>query len=123
MRRSGLPRRLLLAAATMAAVAVAYAAPPETLPATAAPPVMPLDVAVRYALEHNPQLAAARTQRGLAAGGVVLAHTYPYNPVYSGVVLSANGKDITNRVFNEHVVTLELEVRGQRQHHRAAAAA
>src|SRR5439155_11982526 len=55
--------------------------------------------------------------------GVVLARTYPYNPMYTGVVLAAQGEDVTNHVFNEHSVTLQLEIRGQGKERRAAACA
>src|SRR5436190_17614154 len=88
---------------------------------TPAPPVLPLERAVQYALENNPQLNVARTQRGLAAAGVVLARIYPYNPVYNGVYLGVIGSDVTNRVFNEHYVTLQLELFHQRRERLAAA--
>ena len=39
--------------------------------------------AVRFALTNNPMLQAVREQRGFAQGGVVIARTYPYNPVIS----------------------------------------
>jgi cobalt-zinc-cadmium efflux system outer membrane protein len=87
------------------------------------PPALPLDAAVRFALVNNPQLAVARQQRGLAAAGVVLARVYPYNPTYNGVVLAARGEDVTNRVFNEHYVTLPIEIRGQWRARRSVAAA
>src|SRR5437660_543581 len=58
-----------------------------------AAPVMSREAAVRFALANNPQLAVARTQRGMARAGVVLARTYPYNPIYTGVVLAAQGED------------------------------
>lgn len=107
---------LVLGAVTAAAALCAE-------PAAPAPPVLPLDTAIRYALEHNPQLAVVRTQRGMAAAGVVLARTYPYNPVLQSVVLGAIGSDVTNHVFNEHVLTLQLELRGQGKERRAAACA
>src|SRR5438045_1658695 len=116
MRRYGFsPWALLLAAAAAGA-----AEPPATPPV---PPALALDEAVRFALAHNPALAALREQRGLAAAGVVLARTYPYNPVYNGAVLAVRGEDVGNHVFNEHSVTLQLEVRGQGKQRRAAAAA
>jgi cobalt-zinc-cadmium efflux system outer membrane protein len=102
------------------AIATASADPPAVPPA---PPVMPLEAAVRYALENNPPLMLFRTQRNLAAAGVVLARIYPYNPVYNGVLLGVHGEDVTNHVFNEHYVTFQLEIRGQRKERRAAAAA
>ena len=87
-------------------------------------PVLTREAAVAYALEHNPQLAVVREQRGLAAAGVVLARVYPYNPILNSVVLGVNGpsqSDVTNHVFNEHTVTLQLELFGQGKHRRAAA--
>jgi outer membrane protein TolC len=95
-------------------------------PPAGAPPVLPLEAAIRYSLENNPQLMTARTQRGIAAAGVVLARIYPFNPQLEAVVLGATGPEsagITNRVFNEHIVTMPLEIRGQRRERRAAAAA
>src|SRR3954453_14152231 len=115
--------RMSLGTALLAAVvaASAVAQPPALAPA--GPPVLPMDAAVRFALEHNPQLAVARTQRGLAQAGVVLARTYPYNPVYNGVILGVSGPDVANHVFNEHYVVQQLEIRGQGRQRRAAAAA
>ncbi|HEY1379067.1 MAG TPA: TolC family protein [Gemmataceae bacterium] len=100
---------LLLAAA-------AAAAPP-------AAPVLSLDVAVRFALENNPQLAVVRQQRGLAAAGVVLARTYPYNPAANTVLRRASGPDVTNHFPYQATVQLDIEVRGQRWERRAAAGA
>jgi outer membrane protein, heavy metal efflux system len=110
--------------AGVVAVASAAAAPPVSQPN--ALPVLTREAAVAYALEHNPQLAVVREQRGLAAAGVVLARVYPYNPVLNSVVLGVNGpaeSDVTNHVFNEHVVTLQLELFGQGKQRRAAAEA
>jgi cobalt-zinc-cadmium efflux system outer membrane protein len=80
--------------------------------------------AVQQSLRDNPQLAALRQQHGIAAAGVVIARTYPFNPVYFALVMADGGPEsagITNRVFNEHYVRLDLEVRGQGKHRRAAA--
>ncbi|MFL5330999.1 MAG: TolC family protein [Gemmataceae bacterium] len=82
--------------------------------------------AVAIALEHNPQLAVARSQRGLAAANVIIARTYPFNPTWESAVLAANGPPsagITNHVFNEHIVSMPIEIRGQRNERRAAACA
>jgi outer membrane protein, heavy metal efflux system len=114
-------RSCLLSIVIAGSVAASAHADPQT--AAPAPPVLTLEAAVGFALEHNPQLIAVRTQRGLAEGGVVVARTYPYNPVLNSVVLSANGEDVANRVFNEHYVTLPLELRGQGKQRRAAAGA
>jgi outer membrane protein TolC len=79
-------------------------------------PTLTLDEAVQYALENNPELAALRQQRGIAAAGVVIARTYPFNPVWEGRVRAANGPTsagITNRVGNEHNVSIDVEMHGQ----------
>jgi cobalt-zinc-cadmium efflux system outer membrane protein len=114
------PARWLVALCGVAAGAALAAEPPEPAPT---PPVMSREAAVRFALANNPQLTVARTQRGLARAGVVLARTYPYNPIYQGVVLGANGEDVTNHVFNEHYFTVQIELRGQWRERRAAACA
>jgi outer membrane protein, heavy metal efflux system len=114
---------LIIWALFLAALAARPADGADPPAGDAALPVMPLDAAVRYALEHNPQLGVARTQRGLAQAGIVLARTYPYNPQFNSVVLGAIGEDVTNHVFNEHYVTLQLELRGQGRQRRAAACA
>src|SRR5262245_1674693 len=98
------------------AAAPAWAEPPaETLPAPTpvpaaveAPVQLPLGVAVRYALEHNPELAAVRQQHGVAAAGVVIARTYPFNPVLENRVQQASGPfsaGITNQVPIEEILT------------------
>jgi cobalt-zinc-cadmium efflux system outer membrane protein len=96
------------------------------IPAAANPHTFTADVAVRFALEHNPQLLALREQRGVARAGVVIARTYPYNPLLQSLVLGANGPavaGVTNHVFNEHTLRLDLEVRGQGKHRKNAAEA
>jgi cobalt-zinc-cadmium efflux system outer membrane protein len=103
-------------------------------PARAEPPpacdVLPsqlsLDAAVQWALEHNPELAAIRQQHGIAAAGVVIARTYPFNPAWEQRVQGAGGPanaGITNRVPNGTLVLLELEIRGQGRYRRQGAAA
>ncbi len=105
-------------------LAVLGAPPPRRSPAAdPAPPVLPLDAAVRFALENNPQLAVARQQRGLATAGVVLARTYPYNPVANVVLRRAGGPDVTNHFPYQATVQLDVEVRGQKWERRAAAGA
>jgi cobalt-zinc-cadmium efflux system outer membrane protein len=108
-------------AASVLGLACRAADPPPT-----APPVLPLDAAIRFALETNPQLAAMRTQRGIAAAGVVLAKIYPFNPQVEATVLRADGPEsagITNHTFNEIIVSQQLEIRGQRRKRIAAACA
>ncbi len=99
------------------AVALARATEP-------APPVLPLDAAIRLSLEHNPSLAVARQQRGLAAAGVVLARVYPYNPILTASVWGVNGPPsagVTNHVANAATLQIDVEVRGQKWERRAAA--
>jgi outer membrane protein, heavy metal efflux system len=108
---------------------------PPSIPVPILPPlhgqsgsstIWPLPEAVRFAVENNPLLAAVREQRGVAAGGVVIARTYPYNPLLQSFVLADGGPisaGITNRVFNEDTMRLDLEIRGQGKHRRAAASA
>ena len=106
------------------------ATPPITLkPAelgagSSAPPSLTLDEAVRYALTNNPQLAAVRHQAGIAAAGVVIAKTYPFNPILqttAGGVSGPASAGITNRVFNKVQITLDVEVQGQRSFRKEAA--
>jgi cobalt-zinc-cadmium efflux system outer membrane protein len=86
------------------------------------PEKLPLDAAVRWALQNNPELAALRQQHGIAAAGVVIARTYPYNPNWTSKIFAVNGPPgITNRVALEERVDMQLEVRGQ-AHYRIEAA-
>lgn len=100
-------------------------APPA--PSTpAAPPVLGPADAVRFALENNPALAAIREQRGFARGAVVIARTYPWNPVFQLFEMGVSGPrshDIHNHSFTEVTMRLDLELRGQGTHRRAAAEA
>jgi cobalt-zinc-cadmium efflux system outer membrane protein len=101
--------------------ATARAEPPE-LPAEAPPAVLTLDAAVRWGLQNNPELAAFRQQRGVASAGVVIAQTYPFNPVWTSKVFAVNGPPgVTNRVALEQRVDLILELRKQGQYRREAA--
>ncbi len=66
-----------------------------------------LEQAVRLALQQNPLLAAVRQQHGIAAAGIVIAQTYPFNPSYFALVMADTGPaeaGINNKVFNEHYV-------------------
>ncbi|MFL5241341.1 MAG: TolC family protein [Gemmataceae bacterium] len=94
------------------------AAPPEPNPAEAPPAILTLDEAVRWTLEHNPDLMAVRQQHGIAAAGVVIARAFPFNPTYESRVQGAEGprsSGITNRVPNEHLLLFTVETRGQAQ--------
>jgi outer membrane protein TolC len=107
---------------------------PQSLPDLPAPlpvpgePLPPFTraAALAYALHHNPMLATTRQQRGIAAAGLVIAKQYPFNPIYQSFIMADGGPadaGITNRVFNEHVFRLDLELRGQGRHRQAAAVA
>jgi cobalt-zinc-cadmium efflux system outer membrane protein len=81
---------------------------------------------VRWALENNPELAALRQQHGISAAAVIIADTYPFNPVWEAKVRAASGPEsagISNRVSNEHKLLLDVEVRDQGNYRRRAAAA
>jgi outer membrane protein TolC len=90
------------------------------------PSVLGPEDAVRFALENNPGLAAIREQRGFARGAVVIARTYPFNPVFQLFEMGVSGPQssgITNHAFTEATMRLDLEIRGQGKHRRAAAQA
>jgi cobalt-zinc-cadmium efflux system outer membrane protein len=107
---------------------VVYAAdPPAQAPAPRPqPPVIALDQAVLWALQNNPEIAALRQQHGIAAAAVVIAQTYPFNPIWEAKVRPAVGPasaGITNAVSNEHKVLIDVEIRGQGRYRRQGAAA
>src|SRR5262245_5996750 len=89
-RNGGLLCLGLLAGIGFAPPSGGAAAPPE---ADAGRPVLSLDSAIRWALEHNPEMAALRQQHGIAAAGVVVARTYPFNPVWETRVQAASGPE------------------------------
>lgn len=103
--------------------------PPAELPAAApAAAVHSLTRAdaLRWALQHNPALAAQRQQHGIAAASVVIARQYPFNPIWQSFIMGDSGPahaDVTNPVFVEQTVRLDLELRGQGKHRVAAARA
>ena len=89
-------------------------------------PVLTLEAAIHLGLERNPELMALRQQHGVAAGGVVVARTYPFNPVIETEVRQANGPEsagITNRVSIVSKTFLEVELRGQGRRRREGAEA
>jgi cobalt-zinc-cadmium efflux system outer membrane protein len=97
---------------------------------TAAPAAMPrvlsLPAALDWALRNNPDLAALRQRRGIAAAGVVIAQTYPFNPISENRIQVASGPfsaGITNFVPLENLLLWEVEVRGQGRYRRGQAAA
>jgi outer membrane protein TolC len=98
--------------------------PPEVVPP--GPPALTAEQAVSQALMNNPQLATVRRQHGIAAAGVVIAQTYPFNPFWQSFLLADGGPasaGITNRVFVENTFRIDVELRGQGKHRRAAAGA
>jgi cobalt-zinc-cadmium efflux system outer membrane protein len=106
-------------------VAPALAEPPSPA-ADALPPVLSLNEAVDWTLLHNPELMAVRQQHGIAAAAVVIAQTYPFNPVWEGKVRDASGPasaGITNVVSNEHKFLMDVEIRHQGRYRREGAAA
>jgi len=103
----------------------AWADPPAAPRENPAPPLT-LEQAVAWAVKNNPDLAVFRAQRGIAEAGVVIARTYPFNPIWTSTVMGDGGPasaGITNRVFNQHTFTQEVEVRGQCKIRREVAAA
>ncbi len=100
--------------------------PPAEVVQPAGPLALTPDQAVAWALQNNPELAALRQQHGIAAAAVVIAHTYPFNPAWEGKILGVNGPEsagITNRVYNEHKLLMDVELRHQGTYRREAAAA
>jgi cobalt-zinc-cadmium efflux system outer membrane protein len=90
------------------------------------PQVLTRDAAVRWALQNNPELAALRQQHGISAAAVIIAETYPFNPIWEAKVRAINGPEsagITNRVSNEHKLLLDMEIRHQGRYRRRAAGA
>ncbi|HZT81542.1 MAG TPA: TolC family protein [Gemmataceae bacterium] len=119
-RRRAAPWLGVLAAFTLGVAPAAAAPPPPSDKA------FTLEAAVLWALRHNPDLAAVRQQHNIAAAAVVIARTYPFNPVAQSFVLGDNGpasSGVTNHVFNEHTMRLDLELRHQGQYRRQMAQA
>jgi cobalt-zinc-cadmium efflux system outer membrane protein len=103
---------------------VARAQEPPAAAEERLPDVLPLDAAVRWALQNNPELAAIRQQHGIAAATVVIAQAYPFNPVWNSKVFGVTGPPgVTNHVAMEQRVDLIVEYRGQGKHRREAASA
>ena len=87
------------------------------------PQIFTPEEAVRFALENNPMLQAVRQQRGFAQGGVVMARTYPYNPISQFQFFGVTGEGVTNGLTQAHKITMDIEVFGQRSRRREAAQA
>ncbi len=64
---------------------------PTSRPPDPMPQAPSIGDAVRQALENNPELAAQRQQHGVAAAEIVIARTYPFNPVWEGKIRAADG--------------------------------
>jgi cobalt-zinc-cadmium efflux system outer membrane protein len=82
--------------------------------------------AIGWALQNNPDLAALRQQHGIAAAAVVIASTYPFNPVWTNKLFADSGPEsagINNRLAMEQRISLALEIRGQGKYRRQAASA
>jgi cobalt-zinc-cadmium efflux system outer membrane protein len=85
--------------------------------------LLSIEASVRQALANNPQLIAVREQHGIAAAGVVIARTYPFNPIYQGIYQEAHGPSgtVTNPFPQQHQVTLEIELFHQRAYRQQEA--
>ncbi|HLJ97441.1 MAG TPA: TolC family protein [Gemmataceae bacterium] len=82
--------------------------------------------AIDWALRNNPDLAAFRQQHGIAMAAVIIAKTYPFNPVWTNKLFAVNGPEsagITNRLAMEQRISIDVEVRHQRRYRRQAACA
>jgi outer membrane protein TolC len=83
-----------------------------------------LNEAVQWALEHNPQLATFRRNRGIAQAAVQIAKQYPFNPIVQDFVWYGNGPPsagVTNHVFEEHTMRTDLELMRQGLYRRGIA--
>src|SRR5439155_20925883 len=83
-----------------------------------------LPEALLYALEHNPQLAVLRQQHGIAAAAVVIARTYPYNPITQSTTFNFKGSDPAvdlRPIHHTHTITLHAEVGRQRSYRKESA--
>src|ERR1700722_19355044 len=58
----------------------------EAMPGSFSP-----DAAIRWALQQTPEITALREQHGIAAAAIVIAETYPFNPLWEAKVRYATG--------------------------------
>src|SRR5262245_25593871 len=99
-------------------------ASPVEMKSPTLPEKLPMDAAVSWALQNNPEWAAIRQHRGVAEAAVVIARTYPFNPTWTNKLFAVNGPPgVTNRVATEQRVDLQLEIHGQRGYRLQAASA
>jgi outer membrane protein TolC len=101
-----------------------WAEPDADLPSPQPHPTLSLHGAVRWALEHNPQLATFRRNRGIAEAAIQIARQYPFNPIIQDFVWYGNGPaaaGVTNHVFNEHTGRIDLELKHQGRYRRGIA--
>ncbi len=118
-------RLLALVGAVIGFILPASAQPQSPL-AVQTTPYLTRQDAVLQALQNNPLLKTVRHQHGFGDAAVLLARTYPFNPVFTTIVAHNSGPEsagITNSTFNEDYVVLELELRGQGRYRRDGAAA
>jgi outer membrane protein TolC len=79
-------------------------------------PSLSLGKAIVAALEHNPDLAVIRKQRGIAQAGIIISRTYPFNPIWQTYAMATSGPasaGITNSLAIQQNFRLDLELRGQ----------
>ena len=126
MRRTSVPSYSLMKLAASFAAGIVFVNTAAAQGLLGEPKMAPTgltrDGAVQHALVHNPALMTVRKQHGYAESALVIAKTYPYNPVFTGYVTQNGGPasaGITNRVYQEHYISLELELRGQWKHRAA----
>lgn len=101
------------------------ASPPGTKGGSSSPGLT-LSAAVELALQKNPELAAIRQQRGIAAAGVVIAKTYPHNPYLEGNVRGVSaprGEQVGQPFIIDHKFWIPLELFRQGKYRRQAAQA
>jgi cobalt-zinc-cadmium efflux system outer membrane protein len=85
-----------------------------------------LDTAVNWALANNPDLNALRQTHGIAAGMLITAETYPYNPLLEGRVQGVTGPvpgAIPAHIKLEYLLLQQLELRHQGRYRRQQASA
>ncbi len=135
------PRRSLATFAVVALAGLLCLAPPlwpgqetpqrggEEGPPPQTQATLTLKAAVQWALERNPALATFRRNRGIAEAAVQIARQYPFNPIiqdftwYAQGPVINRGASVTNPIFNEHTMRLDLELRHQGRYRRAMAQA